>query len=133
MITVMNPAILLLMTYVLVVMVLQALGFGISRLVDYINPDLSLLVFLVLFMGAFGLAWPIAVRLTEPKSVKAALENDLKTLCHTGMIGDFTVTDRRDGSYLSVTPGPNSPPDLRRALAVTLQSLISEDRITVQG
>jgi hypothetical protein len=24
------------------------------------------------FIGAFGLAWPIAVRLTEPKSLQAA-------------------------------------------------------------
>jgi uncharacterized membrane protein YhaH (DUF805 family) len=75
----MNPAILLLMTYVVVVVVLQALGFGVSRLVDYMSPTWSLMVFLVLFMGAFGLAWPIAVRVTEPRSVKAALENDRKT------------------------------------------------------
>jgi hypothetical protein len=68
----MNPAILLLMTYVFVVMALQALGFGASRLVDYANPSWSLLFFLVVFIGAFGLAWPIAVRLTEPKSVQAA-------------------------------------------------------------
>jgi hypothetical protein len=71
----MNPAILLMITYIFVVMVLQAFGFGLSKLVDYINPASSLLVFLLLFIGAFGLAWPIAVRLTEPKSVKAALED----------------------------------------------------------
>jgi len=74
----MNPAILLLLTYIFVVMVLQALGFGVSKLVDYINPASSLLVFLVLFIAAFGFAWPIAVRLTEPKSMKDALKIDLK-------------------------------------------------------
>jgi hypothetical protein len=68
----MNPAILLLLAYVLVVMVVQTLGFGVSRLVDYINPAWSLPVFLLLFLVAFGVAWPIAVRLTEPKPVKAA-------------------------------------------------------------
>jgi hypothetical protein len=69
----MNPAILLLLAYVPLVMVLQVLGFGVSRLIDYINPAWSLLVFLALFIiSAFGLAWPIAVRLTEPKSVKGA-------------------------------------------------------------
>jgi hypothetical protein len=127
----MNPAILLVMTYLLVVMFLQALGFGVSKLVDYVHPASSLLVFLLLFIGAFGLAWPVAVRLTAPKSLKDALKSDLKTLCRTGMIGDFTVTDRKDGSYVSVIPGPNSPPDLRRALGVALQNLISEDRISV--
>jgi hypothetical protein len=68
----MNPAILLLLAYVPLVMVLQVLGFGVSRLIDYINPAWSLLVFLALFISAFGLAWPIAVRLTEPKSAKGA-------------------------------------------------------------
>ena len=71
-IAVMNPAILLLLAYVPLVMVLQVLGFGVSRLIDYINPAWSLLVFLALFISAFGLAWPIAVRLTEPKSAKGA-------------------------------------------------------------
>jgi uncharacterized membrane protein YkvI len=67
----MNAALLLMMIYVFVVMVLQTLGFGISKLVAYVYPTSSLLVFLILFIGAFGLAWPIAVRLTAPKSVKA--------------------------------------------------------------
>jgi uncharacterized membrane protein YhaH (DUF805 family) len=71
-ITVMNPAILLLLAYIPLVIVLQVLGFGVSRLIDYVNPAWSLLVFLALFISAFGLAWPIAVRLTEPKSVKGA-------------------------------------------------------------
>jgi uncharacterized membrane protein YhaH (DUF805 family) len=71
-ITVMNPAISLLLTYIPLVIVLQVLGFGVSRLIDYVNPAWSLLVFLALFISAFGFAWPIAVRLTEPKPVKGA-------------------------------------------------------------
>jgi hypothetical protein len=101
-VTVMNPAILLMITYIFVVMVVQALGFGVSKLVDYINPSWSLLVFLVLFIGAFGLAWPIAVRLTEPKSLKGPLENDLKTLAerartHCLRIGRQAIFARHRG------------------------------------
>ena len=43
----------------------QLIGFLISRLVDYEWPTLGLMTFLILFMGAFGIAWPIAVRITE--------------------------------------------------------------------
>ena len=37
----------------------------ISRLVDYEWPTLGLMTFLILFMAAFGIAWPIAVRIAE--------------------------------------------------------------------
>lgn len=127
----MNAAALLLMTYLLVVVVLQAIGFGASKLFDYMNPAGSLLFFLVAFIGAFGLAWPIAVRLTAPKSLSAALETDLQTLRRTGTIADFKVTERKGGPHVSVTAGPNSPPDLRGVLVVALSNLISEDRISV--
>ena len=55
----------LLATFVLSAISLQALGFGISRLVDYQYPALGLMTFLVLFIGAFFLAWPIALRIAE--------------------------------------------------------------------
>jgi hypothetical protein len=55
----------LLATFVLTAISLQALGFGISRLVDYQYPTLGLMTFLVLFIGAFFLAWPIALRIAE--------------------------------------------------------------------
>jgi hypothetical protein len=51
--------------YVLTTGVVQFVGFLISRLVDYAYPTLGLMTFLILFLGAFGLAWPIAVRITE--------------------------------------------------------------------
>ena len=41
------------------------LGFLVSRLVDYEWPTLGLMTFLILFLGAFGIAWPIAVRIAE--------------------------------------------------------------------
>ena len=64
----MNPALVLIGAYILVTMVLQLLGFVISRGVDQIVPSLSLFVFLGLFMCSFGLGWPIAVRRGNAKS-----------------------------------------------------------------
>lgn len=52
-------------TFITTTLMLQFLGFGISRAVDSQWPTLGLMTFLVLFLGAFFLAWPIAVRLAE--------------------------------------------------------------------
>jgi len=51
--------------YVLTTFTVQLVGFLISRLVDYEWPTLGLMTFLILFLGAFGIAWPIAVRIAE--------------------------------------------------------------------
>jgi hypothetical protein len=58
-------ALTLMIVYALTTISLQVLGFVISRLVDYEWPTLGLMTFLILFMAAFGLAWPIAVRIAE--------------------------------------------------------------------
>ena len=58
-------ALTLMIVYALTTITLQFLGFVISRLVDYEWPTLGLMSFLILFMVAFGIAWPIAVRLAE--------------------------------------------------------------------
>src|SRR5437762_6780900 len=55
----------LMVVYVLTTISMQFIGFLISRLVDYEWPTLGLMTFLILFMGAFGLAWPVAVRIAE--------------------------------------------------------------------
>jgi hypothetical protein len=55
----------LLITYILTMIAVQFVGFLISRLVDYQFPAASLMTFLVLFIAAFGIAWPIAVRIAE--------------------------------------------------------------------
>jgi hypothetical protein len=55
----------LLLIYILIAATLQALGFLISRLIDLHWPTISLMLFLVLFLGSFALAWPIAIRVTE--------------------------------------------------------------------
>lgn len=58
-------ALTLMIVYVLTLMSVQFMGFLISRLVDYEFPTLGLMTFLVLFLAAFGIAWPIAVRIAE--------------------------------------------------------------------
>jgi hypothetical protein len=58
-------ALTLMVVYVLTLISVQFAGFLVSRLVDYEFPTLGLMTFLVLFIGAFGIAWPIAVRIAE--------------------------------------------------------------------
>ena len=56
--------------YIVTAIVVQFVGFLISRLVDYQWPTAGLLTFLVLFLAAYGIAWPIAVWITEWAIVK---------------------------------------------------------------
>ena len=58
-------ALTLMIVYGLTVLSVQFIGFLISRLVDYEWPTLGLMTFLILFLGAFGIAWPIALRVAE--------------------------------------------------------------------
>jgi len=58
-------ALTLMIVYVLTTAMVQLIGFMISRVVDYEYPTLGLMTFLVLFLGAFGLAWPIAVQIAQ--------------------------------------------------------------------
>ena len=58
-------ALTLMVVYILTTISVQFVGFLISRLVDYQFPTLGLMTFLVLYLGAFGIAWPIAVRIAE--------------------------------------------------------------------
>ena len=58
-------ALTLMIVYVLTTVMVQLIGFLISRVVDYEYPTLGLMTFLILFLGAFGVAWPIAVRIAE--------------------------------------------------------------------
>jgi hypothetical protein len=51
--------------YVLTTMTVQFIGFLVSRVIDYEWPTLGLMTFLILFLGAFGIAWPVAVRIAE--------------------------------------------------------------------
>jgi hypothetical protein len=58
-------ALLLMGVYVLSTITVQFIGFLISRLVDLQFPAFSVMAFLMLFLAAFGIAWPIAVRIAE--------------------------------------------------------------------
>jgi uncharacterized membrane protein YkvI len=58
-------AALLMGIYILTTITLQFAGFGISQLVSYQWPTMGLMTFLMLFMVAFGVAWPVAVRIAE--------------------------------------------------------------------
>ena len=58
-------SLILMLTFVLTTLTMQFLGFVVSRLVDYQWPTLGLMTFLILFMGAFFVSWPIAVRIAE--------------------------------------------------------------------
>ncbi len=58
-------ALLLMIVYIATTFVVQFLGFLISRLVDLQFPAISVMAFLMMFIAAFGIAWPIAVFLTE--------------------------------------------------------------------
>ena len=51
--------------YILTTITVQILGFGISEVASRQWPTAGLMTFLVLFMAAFGIAWPIAVAITE--------------------------------------------------------------------
>ncbi len=57
--------------YILTAFVLQFVGFIVSRLIDYEWPAAGLMTFLVLFLAAYGFAWPLAVWITEWLIVRA--------------------------------------------------------------
>jgi hypothetical protein len=63
-VTVMQSLVLMVI-YVLTTISVQFVGFLISRLINYEWPTLGLMTFLLLFLAAFGIAWPIAVRIAE--------------------------------------------------------------------
>ncbi len=60
--------------YILTTVVVQIVGFFVSQLVGVQWPAAGLMSFLVLFMAAFGLAWPLAVLIAEWAIQKAGLE-----------------------------------------------------------
>jgi len=58
-------SLILMIVYVVTTVITQFVGFLISRLVDYQWPTGGLMTFLVLFLGSFFIAWPIAVRIAQ--------------------------------------------------------------------
>lgn len=74
----MNPALALMCTYIAVTISLQIAAMTVSRFVDMVDPTLSLMTFLVLFMGMFWLGWPLAVRITAYLIPESELERRAK-------------------------------------------------------
>ena len=72
-------ALILMATYILTTAALQTVGFAVSRIVEYQFPLAGLMTFLILFMAAFGLGWPIAVRVAEWVIVKAGFSLEIGT------------------------------------------------------
>ncbi len=55
----------LLTAFVITVVLGDLIAIGISAVVEQFSKPISLIVFLILFMGVIPLAWRIAVRATE--------------------------------------------------------------------
>jgi hypothetical protein len=53
-------ALVLMIVYLLTAAAVQVMGFFISRGIEYVYPTLGLTTFLIVFLAAFILAWPIA-------------------------------------------------------------------------
>jgi len=60
----------ILIIYILIVVVGEAIVIGIGLALDRIYPIASLTVSLTLFFAVLGFGWPLAVRWTEPKHAK---------------------------------------------------------------
>jgi hypothetical protein len=127
----MNPALVLIGVYLLVTMALQLIGFAVSRAVDQIAPSFSLLTFLSLFLLAFGLGWPIAVRIAQPRTTEARVRENLTGLRSAGTIGEFSLENRNDELFVRVSPGANSPSNLRHVVAEALGGTVLESRIVL--
>jgi hypothetical protein len=82
-------ALTLMIVYVITTALMQGLGFLVSRVVDYEWPTLGLMTFLILFLGAFGIAWPIAVRVAEFLIRRTGREVE------TVQSGGFILEDRK--------------------------------------
>ena len=55
----------LIIIYLLTAAVMQGIGFLISHIIDRQWPTAGTLTFVVIFLAAYGIAWPIAVWITE--------------------------------------------------------------------
>jgi hypothetical protein len=61
----------LMTAYVVIAFALQAVAVVIGMVLDRMIPSWSMIAFMCLYFGMFWLAWPIALRITEPRAVPA--------------------------------------------------------------
>ena len=57
----------LIVVYVVFVLIGESIAYAVGRIVEQWNPTASLPTFLACFFAVFGLAWVLAVKVTEPK------------------------------------------------------------------
>jgi hypothetical protein len=80
----------LMVIYVLTTVVVQITGFFISQLMSVQWPSAGLMSFLVLFMAAFGVAWPLAVLIAEWTIRKAGLELETEQSAGASQRGHYS-------------------------------------------
>lgn len=61
----MNPTIAAGSIFLAVMFFLQFIGFLISQSIHYFLPSISLMTFLIIFIGAMFAAWPVSLLITE--------------------------------------------------------------------
>jgi hypothetical protein len=64
----------LVVVYIITAAAVQAIGFFVSRAIEYVYPTLGLTMFLIVFLGAFVVAWPIAYWITVTAIRKAGFK-----------------------------------------------------------
>lgn len=74
----MGPALALMAIYLTVTILLQFAGYLVSGMVGMIDPTISLMTFLVLFMAMFWLGWPISVRISDWLMPETELERGVR-------------------------------------------------------
>jgi hypothetical protein len=67
-------ALILIGIFVVTAAIVQFLGFLVSQMISTVMPGAALLTFLILFIAAYGIAWPIAVRIAEWLIVRMGME-----------------------------------------------------------
>jgi hypothetical protein len=61
----------LMTAYVVIALALQAIAVVIGAVLDRAIPAWSMIAFMCVYFTMFWLAWPIALRITEPRSAPA--------------------------------------------------------------
>jgi len=67
----MSSSLWLMTAYVVIAFALQAVAVAIGMVLDQLFPSWSMVLFMCLYFAMFWLAWPIALKLTEPRSAPA--------------------------------------------------------------
>jgi hypothetical protein len=68
----MSSSLWLMTAYIVIVFALQAVSVAIGMVLDRVIPSWSMIAFMGIYFSMFWLAWPIALRITEPRTVPAA-------------------------------------------------------------